>query len=141
MWKKTWCIKHIYTEEQHKKPFREIEHDTFKLYDSRKGQTSSIQEAQDELAQIINVEQSYEEYSNSARYVVTGIEFVNNSVQGSQITASNPQNMPLCQASYGEYNFTTQEKKYLINANTCVVDNLVGLYGQEQKSTEMISSH
>ena len=41
--------------------------------------------------------------------------------------------MPLRQAGVLEYNFTIQETKYLLNENTCVIDNLVGLYGQELK--------
>ena len=41
--------------------------------------------------------------------------------------------MPLRQAGCLEYNFTEQETKYLLNENTCVIDNLVGLYGKELK--------
>jgi hypothetical protein len=37
------------------------------------------------------------------------------------------------QAGYLEYNFTEQETKYLSNENTCVIDNLVGLYRKELK--------
>ncbi len=37
--------------------------------------------------------------------------------------------MPLCQAGHLEYNFTKQETKFLTTENTCVIDNLVGLYG------------
>ncbi len=41
--------------------------------------------------------------------------------------------MPLRQAGHLQYNFTEQETKYLLNDNTCVIDNLVGLYGKELK--------
>jgi hypothetical protein len=41
--------------------------------------------------------------------------------------------MPLRQTGHLQYNFTEQETKYLLNDNTCVIDNLVGLYGKELK--------
>ena len=41
--------------------------------------------------------------------------------------------MPLRQAGHIEYSFTTQETKYLTTDNTCVIDNLVGVYGKELK--------
>ena len=41
--------------------------------------------------------------------------------------------MPLRQVGSIEYNFTTQETKYLTTENTCVIDNLVGVYGKELK--------
>ena len=41
--------------------------------------------------------------------------------------------MALRQVGQIQYNFTTQETKYLTTDNTCVIDNLVGLYGKELK--------
>ena len=41
--------------------------------------------------------------------------------------------MPLRQSGVLEYNFTTQETKYLKTENTCVIDNLIGVYGKELK--------
>jgi hypothetical protein len=41
--------------------------------------------------------------------------------------------MPLRQAGHLEYNFTKQETKFLTTENTCVIDNLVGLYGKDLK--------
>ncbi len=41
--------------------------------------------------------------------------------------------MPLRQAGCIEYSFATQETKYLSTENTCVIDNLVGVYGKELK--------
>ena len=39
--------------------------------------------------------------------------------------------MSLRQSGYIEYNFTQQETKYLMHENTCVIDNLLSLYGDE----------
>jgi hypothetical protein len=39
--------------------------------------------------------------------------------------------MPLRQVGHLEYNFTKQEANFLTNENTCVIDNIVGLYGKE----------
>jgi hypothetical protein len=41
--------------------------------------------------------------------------------------------MLLRQAGYLQYNFTEQGTTYLLNENTCVIDNLVGLYVKEIK--------
>ncbi len=41
--------------------------------------------------------------------------------------------MPLRQTTHLEYSFTTEEKNYLLHENTCVIDNLLGLYGKELK--------
>ena len=41
--------------------------------------------------------------------------------------------MPLRQIGYIEYSFTKKETKYLKTENTCVIDNLVGVYGKELK--------
>ncbi len=51
----------------------------------------------------------------------------------SNITESDTINMPLCQLIHLDYNFTKEEKTYLSNDNTCVIDNLVGVYGKELK--------
>ena len=75
----------------------------------------------------------YEEYSSLAGVNVDSIQFIDDPVVGSQITSSNPSTMPLRQAGHLEYNFTKQETKFLITENTCVIDNLVGLYGKELK--------
>jgi hypothetical protein len=49
------------------------------------------------------------------------------------MTTRDTKNMPLRQSSTIDYNFTIQETKYLSDENTCVIDNLVGLYGKELK--------
>ena len=41
--------------------------------------------------------------------------------------------MPLRQFTHLDYNFTKEEKKYLSSENTCVIDNLIGVYGKELK--------
>ena len=75
----------------------------------------------------------YEEYSSLAGVNVDNVQFIDDPVVGSQITSSNPSTMPLRQAGHLEYNFTKQETKFLTTENTCVIDNLVGLYGKELK--------
>ncbi len=49
------------------------------------------------------------------------------------IFQSNPSTMPLRQAGHLEQNFTKQETKFLTTENTCVIDNLVDLYGKDLK--------
>jgi hypothetical protein len=61
------------------------------------------------------------------------VQFIDDPVVGSQITSSNPPTMPLRQAGHLEDNFTKQDTKFLTTENTCVTDNLVGLYGKELK--------
>ncbi len=41
--------------------------------------------------------------------------------------------MPLRQFTHSDYNFTTEEKKYLSTDNTCVIGNLIGVYSKELK--------
>jgi hypothetical protein len=81
----------------------------------------------------LKVEQEYEEYSSSAWVNLDDVQFIDDPVVGSQITSSDPSNMPLRQAGHIEYSFTTQETKYLTTENTCVIDNLLGVYGKELK--------
>jgi hypothetical protein len=57
----------------------------------------------------VNLEQSYEEYSRSARMLVDDFDFIAGSVVGSQITSSDPKNILLRQAGQIQYNITTQE--------------------------------
>jgi hypothetical protein len=61
------------------------------------------------------------------------VQFIDEPIVGSQIKSSDPSTMPLRQAGHIEYNFTTQETKYLTTDDTCVIDNLVGVYGKELK--------
>ena len=81
----------------------------------------------------MKVEQDYEEYSSSAWVNLDNVQFIDGPVVGSQITSSDPSTMPLRQAGVLEYSFTTQETKYSTTENTCVIDNLVGVYGKELK--------
>jgi hypothetical protein len=81
----------------------------------------------------LNQQQEYEEYSSSAWGNLDDIKFIDDPVVGSQIKSSDPSTMPLRQAGHIESSFTTQETKYLTTENTCVIDNLVGVYGKEQK--------
>jgi hypothetical protein len=64
---------------------------------------------------------------------VDNVQFIDDPVVGSSTTSSYPSTMPLRQAGHFEYNFTKQETKFLITENTCVIDNLVGLYGKKLK--------
>jgi hypothetical protein len=61
-------------------------------------------------------EQTFEEYSSNALVDVENIDFLGGKpVEESQITSSDPLNMPLRQSGYIEYNFTQQETKYLMH--------------------------
>ena len=117
-----------YKEEDHNKKI--VGHDN--LIDSRVVEASSLDEAKRIYSDLIMSEQTFEEYSSNALVDVENIEFLGGKpVEESQITSSDPRNMPLRQSGYIEYNFTQQETKYLMHENTCVIDNLVGLYGKE----------
>ena len=83
--------------------------------------------------QTIDHEQIYEEYSGSARTVIDSVHYIDDPVVGSQITSSDTRHMPLRQFTHLDYDFTTEEKKYLSTENTCVIDNLIGVYGKELK--------
>ena len=122
--------KKTYKESEHERKL--VGHDN--LYDSRIVEASSLQEAQKIYEDMIVQESTFEEYSSNALVDVDNVHFIDDSpIQDAMIQHSNPRNMPLRQASYIEYNFTKQETKYLSNENTCVIDNLVGLYGEELK--------
>ena len=117
-----------YKEEDHNKKI--VGHDN--LIDSRVVEASSLDEAKRIYTDLVMSEQTFEEYSSNALVDVENIDFLGGKpVEESQITRSDPLNMPLRQSGYIEYNFTQQETKYLMHGNTCVIDNLVGLYGDE----------
>ena len=118
-----------YKEEEHSRKL--IGHD--KLTDSRVIEASSREEAQKIFNEAIVNDMTYEEYSAAARVLLENVHFIDDPVEESQITSSDPASMPLRQAGHLQYNFTEQETKYLLNENTCVIDNLVGLYGKELK--------
>ncbi len=119
----------IYTEKEHNKLLKG--HD--KLTDSRIIEASSLEEAKREFYATIQQEQEYGEYSSSAIIQLDNVQFIDDPVVDSQITPSDIQHMPLRQAVHLNYNFTTEEKKYLSDKNTCVIDNLIGVYGKELK--------
>ena len=118
-----------YDEENHSRLL--VGHD--KLTDSRVIEATSEQEAQKIFYEALSNDHSYEEYSDAARVHLDNVQFIDGPVVGSSITSSDPTNMPLRQTGHLQYNFTEQETKYLLNDNTCVIDNLVGLYGKELK--------
>jgi 1,2-phenylacetyl-CoA epoxidase PaaB subunit len=118
-----------YNEEDHSRVLKG--HDT--LTDSRVIEAKSLEEAKQLFYGTLKVEQEYEEYSSAAWVNLYDVQFIDDPVVGSQITSTNPSTMPLRQSGVLEYNFTTQETKYLKTENTCVIDNLVGVYGKELK--------
>ncbi len=65
--------------------------------------------------------------------LIDDVQFIDEPIVESQIKSSDPSNMLLRQAGYIEYSFTEQEPKYLTTENTCVIDNLVVVYGKELK--------
>ena len=125
--KKTGNVKYTYKEKHHERQLQG--HD--KLTDSRVIEATSKEEAQKIFYNEIKLDMEYEEYSSLAGVNVDNVQFIDDPVVGSQITSSNPSTMPLRQAGHLEYNFTKQETKFLTTENTCVIDNLVGLYGKE----------
>ncbi len=100
------------------------------MTDSRAVEASSLQEAHQMLNDEIKLDMEYEQYN---AVTVDNIQFIDDPVVSSQITSSNPSNMPLRQSGCVEYNFTKQETKFVTTENTCVIDNLVGVYGDDLK--------
>ncbi len=121
-----------YNEEDHSEVLKG--HDT--STDSRVIEAKSLEEAKQLFRDTLKEEQDYEEYSSSAWVNLDNVQFIDGPVVGSQITSSDPSTMPLRQAGVLEYSFSTQETKYLTTENTCVIDNLVGVYGKELKSNK-----
>ena len=76
----------------------------------------SLEEAKKTFYDIIQQEQEAEEYSNSAWIKLADVQFIDDPIIESNITASDSRNMPLRQATYLEYSFTEEEKKYLLHA-------------------------
>ena len=118
-----------YDEENHSRLLKG--HDV--LTDSRVIEATSIADAQKLFFDTLKVEQEYEEYSSAAWVNLDSVQFIDDPVVGSQIKSSDPSTMPLRQAGHIEYSFTEQETKFLTTENTCVIDNLVGVYGKELK--------
>ena len=118
-----------YKEADHNKTLRG--HD--KLNESRVVVAKSLKEAQRILREQIERENHYEEYSSSAHVNVDDIEFIDDTVEEADIKARDAQDMPMRECSYIDYDFTQQEKDYLTTENTCVIDNIVGMYGKELK--------
>ena len=83
--------------------------------------------------EILEREHYYEEYSNSAHVNLDDIQFIDDPIEEDNIKVSDPKNIPLRQFTHLDYDFTTEEKKYLSTENTCVIDNLIGVYGKELK--------
>jgi len=128
--KKTGITKYTYEEKNH--PRQLVGHD--KLTDSRIIEATSLEEAKQIFYDEIKIEQEYEEYSSLARILLSNVQFIDDEpIRTSQITSSNVKQMPLRQVGHLQYNFTQQETKFLTNENTCVIDNLYGLYGKELK--------
>jgi hypothetical protein len=71
------------------------------LNDSRIVEASSLEEARQIYSNLINEEQTYEEYSSNALVDVDKVDFIDDSpAVSSQIQSSNPHTMSLRQASY-----------------------------------------
>ena len=94
-----------YKEEDHSRQL--LGHD--KLTDSRVIEASSREEAQKIFNEALVNDHTYEEYSAAARVQLENVQFVDDPIVESQITSSNPANMPLRQAGYLKYNL--QSKK------------------------------
>ena len=103
------------------------------LIDSRVVEARTLDQAKAIMREQLEREHFYEEYSSSATITIDDIEFVDNTVVEDEMNTRDTKLMPLRQSSTIDYNFTIQETKYLSNENTCVIDNLIGLYGKELK--------
>jgi hypothetical protein len=128
--KRTGQLKQTYKEDDHIRPFQKGQ-DT--LHDSRIIEARSLEEAKKLYREILEREHYYEEYSNSAHVNLDDIQFIDDPIEEDNIKVSDPKNIPLRQFTHLDYDFTTEEKKYLSTENTCVIDNLIGVYGKELK--------
>ena len=94
----------------------------------------SRKEAQRLLNEQIQREHEWEEYSSAARINVESVEVIDDDVvEEGNITSRDARDMPMRECNTVDYNFTTQETKYLSTENTCVIDNIIGIYGEELK--------
>jgi hypothetical protein len=111
------------------------------LLDSRVIEATSEKEAQDIMRAEIEEAFDEDEYSGAATYNVDDVEFID-TVNESSLSQQHPSQMKMKLADHVEYSFTNEEKKYLNtdtnkqSTGTCVIDNFIGLYGEELKLTK-----
>ena len=111
------------------------------LLDSRVIEATSEKEARDIMRAEIEEAFDEDEYSGAATYNVDDVEFID-TVNESSLSQQHPSQMKMKLADHVEYSFTNEEKKYLNtdtnkqSTGTCVIDNFIGLYGEELKLTK-----
>ena len=113
----------VYKEDDHIRPFRQ---GYDKMNDSRVVEAASYEEAKKILLEELAIEHQYEEYSSSAIVKIANVQFIDDPIEESQIVSSDAKNIPMRQMGHLEYNFTTQEQKYLTDEITCVIDISLG---------------
>ena len=106
------------------------------LLDSRVILATNKQSAEKIMRDEIDRDYTAEEYSSAAKYGVISVEFIDD-ISESSMQGQTTDNMPMRQSGHVEYNFTKEEKKFLTEKNDkCVIDNLIGLYGDKLKINE-----
>ena len=86
-----------------------------------------------------DIQEAFEEedYSGAATYNIDEINFID-TVNQSTLTHQQPSQMKMKYAEHVDYSFTKEEKKFLNKDSlngTCVIDNFIGMYGEELKIT------
>ena len=75
-----------------------------------------------------------DEYSGVATFNFDEINFID-TVNQSTLTHQQPSQLKIKYAKHAEYSHTKEEKKFLNINGTCVIDNFIGMYGEELKIT------
>ncbi len=106
------------------------------LLDSRVIEAKSEQDAKKIMIAEIEEAFAQDEYSGAAAYSIDDINFID-TVNESSSTQLPTAKMPKKYSKHVDYSFTKEEKQFLNtdNENTCVIDNFIGMYGEELKLT------
>jgi hypothetical protein len=77
-----------------------------------------------------------DEYSGAAAYSIDDINFID-TVNESSLTQQPTANMPMKYSEHVDYSSTNEDKQFLDTESegTCVIDNFIGMYGEELKLT------
>ena len=109
------------------------------LLDSRIIEAKSEQDAKDIM--IAEIEEAFtrDDYSGAAAYKIDSINFID-MVNEPSLTQQLTSQMPMKYSEHVDYSFTDEDKQFLNTdiskaTPTCVIDNFIGMYGEELKLT------
>jgi hypothetical protein len=106
------------------------------LLDSRIIEARSEQDAKNIMIAEIEEAFAMDEYSGAAAYNIDDVNFID-TVNESSLMQQPTANMPMKYSKHVDYSFTNEDKQFLDTESdgTCVIDNFIGMYGEELKLT------